>query len=191
MVGGAVAVLGVVVTLVPNPASRAVFVGGASGLWSVFAVVAAARFAPSTRIAVSSAAGLQAGILVALGLLSLLLRALPEFLAVFVPQSLVVVAAAAAAAVSRTGSRLAPVWAGLAVGLLGGVVVLLWQLGHTGRAVLVLGAVLVAVAAVMVARRAWHALVIVPPAAVIALALAPVYGLVPAAFRALFPVGAG
>jgi hypothetical protein len=183
--------VGVLVTFLPNPASQPVFVGAAGGLWSVFAAVVAGRFAPSTRIAVSAAAGLQAGILVALGLLTLVLRALPEFLVVFVPQSLVVVASAAVAGLSRTGSRIAPAWAGLAVGLLGGVVVLLWQLGHTGRAVLVVGAVLVAVAAVMTARRAWHALVIVPVATAVALALAPVYGLVPAAFRTLFPVLTG
>ncbi|WP_141983582.1 hypothetical protein [Saccharothrix saharensis] len=183
--------MGVLVTFLPNPASQPVFVGAAGGLWGVFAAVVAGRFAPSTRIAASAAVGLQAGLLVALGLLTSVLRALPEFLVVSVPQSLVVVAAAAVAGLSRTGSRLAPVRAGLAVGLLGGVVLLLWRLGHTGRAVLVVGAVLGAVAAVMTARRAWHASVIVPSAAVVALAAAPVYGLVPAAFRALFPVLAG
>jgi hypothetical protein len=57
--------------------------------------------------------------------------------------------------------------------------------------VLVAGALLVAVAVVLLARRAWHVLVVVPTASAVAFAVAQVYALVPAAFTALFPVLAG
>ncbi len=43
----------------------------------------------------------------------------------------------------------------------------------------------------MLVRRAWHALVLIPLAAAVAVALAPAYALVPAAVDALFPVVAG
>ncbi|MFE2753669.1 hypothetical protein ACFXGA_16910 [Actinosynnema sp. NPDC059335] len=167
--------------------ARTVFVGVAAGLWSVVAAVVAGRFAPSPRVAAVTAAGLQAGVVI----LVALARAVPEFLLVFVPQALVAVTAATAAARSRAGRRADPLWAGLAVGLPGGIVVVLWQLGHTGRGVLAAGLVLVAVTAVVLSRRAAHLPVVVPFGVAVALASAPVYSLVPAAFAALFPVAAG
>ncbi|MGW4113721.1 hypothetical protein ACWEFJ_22870, partial [Actinosynnema sp. NPDC004786] len=171
--------------------ARTVFVGVAAGRWSVVAAVVAGRFAPSPRVAAVTAAGLQAGVVILVGLAAALARAVPEFLLVFVPQALVAVAAATAAARSRAGRRADPLWAGLAVGLPGGIVVVLWQLGHTGRGVLAAGLVLAAVTAVVLSRRAAHLPVVVPFGVAVALASAPVYSLVPAAFAALFPVAAG
>ena len=192
LAGVASALLATAAVFFVDAVSQMVFVGVASGLWSVFAAVVVGRFASSTRIALTSVAGAQAGVAIVIGLLSLLLlRALPEFLLVFVPQVLVAGGAAVAAARSRARTRFAPVWAGLAVGLLGGIVVVLGELGRTGRGVLVVGAALVAVAAVALVRRPWHTLVLVPLGVAVALALAPVYALVPAAFHALFPVTAG
>jgi hypothetical protein len=165
--------------------------GVISGLWSVFTAVLVGRYASSMRVALVSVACLLAVVGVALGLIASLGRMLPEFLIVFAGQSLVAVAATAAAARSRAGLRGDPVWAGFAAGLLGGLVVLLWHRGHTGRGVLVLGAVLVVVAVGVLVRHAWHALVVVPLAATVAIALAPVYALVPAAVDRWFPVLAG
>lgn len=190
-VGGVLALLAVAVVVMVRVLSQAVYVGVLSGLWAVFTAVVVGRFASSARVAVSGAAGLLAGIGIVLGLGALVLRVLPEFLVVFVPQGLVVVGAAVAAAQSRKGLRWDPVWAGLAVGMLGGVVVMLWQLGHTGRAVLVVGVVLVAVTVVLLVRRIWQVLVVVPVAAVVAVAFAQVYALVPAAVDRWFPVLAG
>jgi hypothetical protein len=51
--------------------------------------------------------------------------------------------------------------------------------------------VLVAVSAAVLIRRAWHALVLVPLAAGVAAAAAPVYLVVPSALHLLFPVLAG
>lgn len=191
VVGVALALVELAAMFAVHAVSQTTYVGLVSGLWAVFAAVVVGRFAPSVQIALAGAAGLQAGITIVIGLLSSLGRVLPQFLLVFVPQGLVVVCAAAAAAQSRAVLRSAPVWAGLAVGLLGGVVVLLWELGHTGRGVLVAGAVLVAVAVVVLVRRAWHALVLTPLAAGVAVAVAPAYALVPAAVHELFPVMAG
>jgi hypothetical protein len=168
-----------------------VFISVASGLWSVFAAVVVGRFAPSMSVAVAGIAGIQAGIGVVFGLVSLPVMMLPQFLMVFVAHCLVAGGAVVAAAQSRVGARGDSVWAGLAVGLLGGVVVLLWELGHTGRAVLVLGLVLVVVAAGMLVRRAWHLLVVVPLAVVVAVALGPVYEFVPSVLGDMFPVLAG
>lgn len=189
--GSVLALLAVASLFLVRVMSQAVYIGVVSGLWAVFTAVLVGRFAPSARVAVAGVAGLQAGAGIVLGGLSLLGRALPEFLIVFAAQGLAVVITAAAAAQARVGLRRDPVWAGLAVGMLGGIVVLLWQLGHTGRGVLVLGAVLVAVAAVLLVRRVWHALVVIPLAAVVAVALAQVYALVPEAVDRLFPVLAG
>lgn len=191
LAGVALALLSMTAVFFGHVVSEPVFAGVASGLWNVFAAVAVGRLARSTKVALTSVAGVQLGVAVVLGLLSLLGRALPEFLVLFAPQVVVALGAAAAAAWSRAESRFAPVWAGIAVGLLGGIVVMLWELGHTGRGVLVAGAVLVAVAAAGLVRRAWHALVLVPLGVAVAVALAQVYALVPAAFDELFPVMAG
>jgi hypothetical protein len=191
LAGVALALLAMVAVFFVDAVSATVFAGVASGLWSVSAAVAVGRFAPSTRIALTSVVCVQAGVAVVLGLLSLLGRALPEFLFVFAPQLLVAVGATAAAAWSRAESRFAPIWAGVAVGLPGGIVVMLWGLGHTGRGVLVAGVVLVAVTAAGLVRRARDALVVLPLGVAVAVALAPVYALVPSAFHVLFPVVAG
>lgn len=192
LVAGLALVVGETATGVLAPVvAQPVFVGAVAGLWGVFAAVLAGRFAPSPRVATATAAGLLAGIAILVGLAAALMRSVPEFLFVFVPQGLVALAAATAAARSRAGRRADPLWAGLAVGLLGGVVLMLWQLGHTGRGVLVAGLVLVAVTAVVLPRRATHVPVVVPVGVAVALALGPVYSLVPAAFVALFSVNAG
>ncbi|MEV8439926.1 hypothetical protein AB0425_21335 [Actinosynnema sp. NPDC051121] len=189
--GVALALFSMAAVFFGHVVSATVFAGVASGLWNVSAAVTVGRFAPTTRVALTSVAGVQAGLAIVLGLLSLLGRALPEFLFVFAPQVVVAFGATAAAAWSRAESRFAPVRAGIAVGLLGGIVVMLWDLGHTGRGVLVAGAVLVAVAVAVLVRRAWHVLVLVPLGVAVAVALAQVYALVPAAFDELFPVMAG
>ncbi|WP_143467000.1 hypothetical protein [Lentzea kentuckyensis] len=191
VMGAGLALFGLATMFAVHAVSQTAYVGLVSGLWTVFAAVVIGRFAPSVRIAVAGAAGLQAGIMVVFGLVALLGRMVLQFLLVFVSQGLVVVCVAAAAAGSRAVLRSAPAWAGLAVGLLGGIVVLLWELGHTGRGVLVAGTVLVAVSAAVLIRRAWHALVLVPLAAGVAAAAAPVYLVVPSALHLLFPVLAG
>ena len=191
LVGLAMAVVLVPVVALVQVVSQPLFVGTASGLWAAFTAVVVGRRALSPWDAAAGAVGLQAGLGLVFGLLSLFLRFSLQFLMVFGAQTVVVVAVAVASALSRGAVRAAPVWAGLAVGLLGGVVVMLWGLGHTGRGVLAAGALVVAVAVVLLTRRVWHVLVVVPTAAAVAFAVAPVYGLVPAVFKVLFPVLAG
>lgn len=191
LVGLAMAVVQVPVLALVHAVSQPLFVGTVSGLWVAFTAVVVGRRALSPWGAVAGAVSLQVGLGVVSGVLALLLRVPLQFLMIFGAQTLVVVAVAAAAALSRAEVRAAPVWAGLAVGLLGGVVVMLWGLGHTGRGVLAAGVVLVVVAVVLLARRAWHVLVVAPTAVAVAFAVAQVYALVPAAFDAMFPVLAG
>lgn len=184
-VGGVLAIVAVGAVFVVQVMVGHVYIGVVSGLGVVFAAVVVGRFADSTWVAVAGVAGLQVGISLVFGLLSLLVGVVPEFLVVFGAQGLVAVAAAAAAAQGRM------VWVGLAVGLLGGVVVMLWELGRTGRGALVLGTVLVVVAIALFVRRAKQALVVVPVAAVVAVAVAQVYVLVPDVVNRMYPVVAG
>jgi hypothetical protein len=187
IVGAGLATAEVIVAFGVRAMAGVTFVLVATGLLTMFIAVVVGRLADSTPVAVSGAAGLQAGTGLVIGLLTFSMRAFPEFLVVFVPQSLVVCAVAAAAARSFLGLRHDPVWAGIAAGLLGGVVVLLWQLGHSGRAVLVVGAVLVAAAVGLLVRQARHSLVIVPLTVAVAVGVAQAYALVPMAFGELFP----
>jgi hypothetical protein len=191
LVGLAMAVVQIPALALVHAVSQPLFVGTASGLWAAFTAVVVGRRALSPWGAAAGAVSLQVGLGIVFGLLALLLRVPLQFLVVFGAHTLVVVAVAAAAGLSRAGVRAAPVWAGLAAGLLGGIVVMLWGLGHTGRGVLAAGALLVAVAVVLLARRARHVPIVVPTAAAVAVTVAPVYALVPAAFDALFPVLAG
>lgn len=184
-VGGVLGLLAVGAVFVVHVMAGEVYLGVVSGLGIVFAAVVVGRFADSKWIAMAGVVGLQMGIGLVFGLLSLLVRVVPEFLVVFGAQGVVAVGAAAAAAQARM------VWAGLAVGLLGGVVVMLWELGRTGRGVLVLGALLVVVAVVLLVGRARQALVVVPVAAVVAVAVAQVYLLVPDVVHRMYPVVAG